>query len=228
MEFNSDEFQKLSLKVAELSSELEKQNAIRAVSTKWLVLVGSLILAGLGFTNLVQIPKEAAKAAREQVGPEIINETKQIVSNIRAQDSLAQSILANLKNSATNTIGGAGTIAFFSRPGCPDGWEEFKEGSGRFLIASGEGYAFLSKGGKKEVALSIAEMPKHTHNATSLASEKGFSKGPSTWRGGGSEGSTYVGTERDIRVSTQIQDTGEGKPHDNMPPYLALTLCRKQ
>ena len=229
MESKSDELQKLSLKVAELSSELEKQHALRAANTKWVVIVGSMILAALGFTNLIQIPREAEKAAREQVGPEIIKKAEETVSQITDKNRDAQEILDKLNVREKNAIGGSGTIAFFDRPNCPDGWEEFKEGSGRFLIASGDGYNYLSKGGQKEVALSIAQMATHSHKATGRTS-KGFTEAASTWRGGGSPGPkpTYVGNASESKVDITMEPTGEGKPHDNMPPYLTLTLCRKR
>ena len=72
MTVKDDEFQTLRLRVDQISSEFDKQGRVRAVNTKWMLTVGAVIVAALGYTNFVQLPKEAAKAAKEQVGPEIV------------------------------------------------------------------------------------------------------------------------------------------------------------
>ena len=82
METNNDEFQALRQRLDHVSSELDKQDAVRAVNTKWMVIVGAVILAALGFTSFVQLPREAARTAKEQIGPEILEEANKIVAEL--------------------------------------------------------------------------------------------------------------------------------------------------
>ncbi len=98
MELKDDEFQTLRLKVDQISSELEKQHAIRAVNTKWMVIVGSLILAALGFTSFVQVPREAANAARKAIKPEVIKEAEETLKGLKKDKKQAEDMLSGMKN----------------------------------------------------------------------------------------------------------------------------------
>lgn len=91
-----DESQTLRLRVDQISSELDKQNTVRAVNTKWMLTVGAVIVAALGYTNFVQLPREAAKAAREQVGPEIMEKANKILSNLQKTEFDAKEIRKGL------------------------------------------------------------------------------------------------------------------------------------
>ncbi|BBO84109.1 hypothetical protein DSCO28_46750 [Desulfosarcina ovata subsp. sediminis] len=83
MELKNDEFRTWQQRVDQISSELEKQNTVRVVNTKWMIIVGTVILSALGFTSFFQVPREAARAAREQVGPEIIDEANRILYGLQ-------------------------------------------------------------------------------------------------------------------------------------------------
>jgi hypothetical protein len=90
MEMKDDEFQTLRNKVDQISSELDKQNTVRVVNTKWMLIVGAVILSALGFTNFVKIPSEVDKSVtiavekavekkiNEKTGTEIISEALNI------------------------------------------------------------------------------------------------------------------------------------------------------
>ena len=52
MDMNNNEFQELRLKVDQISSELERQNIIRPLNTKWMIVVGTLIRVNLHSKNL--------------------------------------------------------------------------------------------------------------------------------------------------------------------------------
>ena len=56
MELDSNELQAPRQRVDQSSSELDKQNTVRVVNTKWMVIVGAVILSALGFTSFVQLP----------------------------------------------------------------------------------------------------------------------------------------------------------------------------
>jgi len=97
METKNDEFQALRLRLDQVSSELDKQDAVRAVNTKWMIIVGAVILAALGFTSFVQLPREAAKAARDQVGPEIIRKARMIAAELEKIEEKAQSFESKIE-----------------------------------------------------------------------------------------------------------------------------------
>jgi len=227
MELKDDEFRSLQLRVDQISSELDKQRAIGAVNTKWMLIAAAVILAALGYTSIFQLPNEAAKAAMEKIGPEVIEKAGNTMEALRQYDNEAKDILGRLRDNKATTIQ-PDTLAFFNRDNCPEGWEEFEEGSRRFLIAAGNDYPFGTSGGKEKVALAVDEMPKHKHDATTKVSGKGFKQKANTWRGGGSASGSYTGFESSIESEVAIDSKGNSKPHENMPPFLALTLCRKQ
>lgn len=74
MEIKDNEFQTLQDKVNQLSSELDKQNTVRVVNTKWMIIVGVVILSALGFTSFYKIPNEADSAAIRAVEEKIDND----------------------------------------------------------------------------------------------------------------------------------------------------------
>ena len=97
MEMKNDEFQTLRSRVDEISSELDKQDRVRAVNTKWMLTVGAVIVAALGYTNFVQLPREAAKAAEEQIGPETIEQANSILAGLEKIEGKAQSFESKIE-----------------------------------------------------------------------------------------------------------------------------------
>ena len=96
MELKNDEFQTLRLRVDKISSELDKKNTVQAVNTKWMITVGAVILASLGFTSFVQLPREASRAATEQVGIQIQDKAEKIISDLENHQTTAKIIEAEL------------------------------------------------------------------------------------------------------------------------------------
>lgn len=111
MEIQDEEFQALRLRVDKISSELDKQITVRAVNTKWMLTVGAVIVAALGYTNFYQVPHEAARAAKEKVGQEIMEKAKEILSDLQDTDIYAKEIkkelgtVSDIKKSANLPIG---------------------------------------------------------------------------------------------------------------------------
>lgn len=143
-----------------------------------------------------------------------------------------ESLESQLTNLQKNMIP-KGTVAAFDLRQCPTGWSSFDDGAGRVIIGVGEGKDLTArspweKGGKEKVALSVDEMPKHKHGATPTVKGNGFSPKGNTWKGGGSPSGAYTGHPSPIQLEVAIDDNGKSKPHENMPPFIALTLCRKQ
>lgn len=96
MEMKDDDFRTLQNKVDQISSELDKQNTVRVVNTKWMIIVGAVILSALGFTSFVQLPREANRAAKEQVGPDIKKKAEEIVLDLQSILTDAQGIKKDL------------------------------------------------------------------------------------------------------------------------------------
>lgn len=114
-------------------------------------------------------------------------------------------------------------VAYDSATGCPTGWSDFDPGSGRVVVGAGSGYAYRSTGGASEVTLGIEHMPVHSHRV-----------GPFEWgydvddNGHPARIDVDDGPPWNGDIGTlSAEETGGGEPHNNMPPYVALHLCRK-
>ena len=114
---------------------------------------------------------------------------------------------------------------------CPDGWQKYGKAEGRFVIGVGKGplaarLGTEQEGGDEKVKLIIDHMPSHAH-ATALHAadndKRGWGRGQSdkttvsaTHNVGKSDGGHFLTSER-----------GESRPHNNMPPYIALRFCKR-
>ena len=76
----------------------------------------------------------------------------------------------------------------------------------RMPVGAGDDYTLASKGGEKEVTLTVEQMPAHNHNV--LASSIG-----------GSDETVTRGTSKALGRGL-TQNAGGGQPHNNMPPYV--------
>lgn len=104
-------------------------------------------------------------------------------------------------------------------------WEQIKD---RFILAAGDTYAAGSTGGEAAHALTVEEGPKHTHVETTTDSlgikneMKGAPKGSST------PGVLLYGNFVDnCGASLRTLESGNGRPHNNMPPYLTAYIWRR-
>lgn len=117
-----------------------------------------------------------------------------------------------------------GAVMAFDLESCPSGWEPFSRAAGRTVIGVGKGQrdqndkpltqrSLGDTGGAEQHTLTIPELPKHDHGGV--------------W--GGTE--SVAGMLNSYRTHTQghkkVEAQGEGKSHNNMPPYVALLYCRK-
>ena len=102
-------------------------------------------------------------------------------------------------------------------------WEQIKD---TFLLSAGDTYEAGSTGGEATVALQVNNLPPHNHTE----------KLPPTWHfkfaSGGTNGyvsdateGAYAGTPYNSSHTTGT--TGEGKAHNNMPPYLAVYVWKR-
>lgn len=85
------------------------------------------------------------------------------------------------------------------------------------------------KGGVEQVALTLDQMPQHTHETIVHAADP-------IDRGAGSntpkksywaKGSPYATSHNEVMASdaVKIQNTGGGKPHENRQPFIGLNYC---
>lgn len=83
---------------------------------------------------------------------------------------------------------------------------------GRFALGASSARPLGATGGEESHALTEAEGPEHSHTAVG---------GNRAFLGGGGSGSpAYIGDGDSYRVNTMAA-SGEGRPHNNMPPYEA-------
>lgn len=94
-------------------------------------------------------------------------------------------------------------------------WERIRD---VFLLACGDTYTNGETGGAKEVALTKEQMPEHSHKENSYNLYN--------IAGGlvlGSGNACYA----NAHVGYYTENAGEGKPHNNMPPYLAVYVWKR-
>lgn len=122
-----------------------------------------------------------------------------------------------------------GTVAAFDLASCPDGWSEFAEGAGRTLVGVGSGEGLSSRtlketGGEESHTLTIEEMPGHRHTLPDTVIVARGQEIQLSQRASDLAYSAFVMAEPDLDYTS---DEGDGSPHNNMPPYIALYLCKK-
>ena len=102
-------------------------------------------------------------------------------------------------------------------------WERVQ---GRFLLAGGgnSGYALGSTGGETTHKLTTDEMPSHTHKPTSGTGFATFTGGAGSAHGSSSNNIYYYLTEN---TGAGTSATGGTKAHNNMPPYLTVSVWRR-
>lgn len=113
----------------------------------------------------------------------------------------------------------------------------------KFVLGAGKNYAVGAIGGKKEVTLTIAQMPSHKHD---IGDHSHYVQNY-TWRGSGGSGGRgivldlisgsysddeWVSVGERVRASGIIGTAttsivGNGESHNNMPPYYALCFIMK-
>ena len=93
-------------------------------------------------------------------------------------------------------------------------WEQIKD---TFLLACGDTYANGATGGEATHTLTIEEMPSHNHAIEMTSSGVGYQiervpfGNQSVWG----------------NSNLPIKPTGGSKPHNNMPPYLAVYIWKR-
>ena len=144
----------------------------------------------------------------------------------------------------------AGAImAFDIETGCPEGWVPYTDGLGRFIIGAtdppgdpqadnGTGTSIArfplgAKGGALAHRITTQELPAHSHGGAGLEEYH-----IANTVGAGMGSPSLTGRRKFMLILNDrfpqggdspalMSDTGGGRPHSNMPPYIALNFCRK-
>lgn len=190
------------------------------------VVVGFGAILGLGGAFLIQQSAAAIKAS--QVATELSN-----------RSSFLQSV-ANLSVPLPQ-----GAVAAFDLESCPDGWSDFVKAQRRMILGAvkGSDRPRGMQGGEEMHILTVSEIPSHQHSRGTLRMEPDGrhvhrsrnESGPNGLgaieQGGDGGGETPVGMLSAglhlHRLTGEMGAIGGGKPHNNMPPYIALYFCKK-
>lgn len=139
-------------------------------------------------------------------------------------------------------------VIAFNLPACPTGWQSYEKGAGRVIIGAGIGNkdqnnvaltkrSLESEGGEEGHTLVRAELP--AVSPKFLFQKKGewtaidsrlSSVIPCIGNGCNNKAAFTNGARKgeNSNVPMKLEELGEGKRMNIMPPFIALTLCEKQ
>ena len=123
-------------------------------------------------------------------------------------------------------------IMAFDQLECPDGWERFQAGYNRFLMVAEDASQVGQTGGNERTTLTISQMPRHRHSYDDVFySEHIYSANRYNLthiRVPGRLGSRATDYDNvGIQINRSTGFSGSGQSFSNLPPYIALTFCRK-
>lgn len=115
----------------------------------------------------------------------------------------------------------------------PDGWALCDGQNGtpdlrdKFVLGAGNLYSVGNTGGEKTHTLTVSEMPSHTHGSSGSSATI-----PIGLRSGGkdailAERCSIITDNVDVSTTVDIEYSGRGAAHNNMPPYYALCYIMK-
>lgn len=203
----------------------------------WGVISDGFLVKALGGLTKEQLAdNEIAKIIKEITSEHL--EDKAIISRFRGPEGKQGPPGKQGKEGKQGPVGDStiilsgAVVAFDHTDGCPEGWDEFKDGAGRFIVGVGrhkenddEGKPikeldYRAKEGKRQHKLTVQEMPKHDHTLV---------WGQGRGRPGQVTGSNIVpGPLNIIDLRQNTGEQGGGQPHNIMPPYIVLHLCKKK
>ena len=184
-----------------------------------------------------KVVTEAINTAQSTADGAVAKNTEQDTAIANAQ-SLAENAL-NVANGAVKTaellnkVYPVGAIYMSVNDTTPASflggtWEQLED---RFLLGCGNTYVPGLTGGEATHKLTVNEMPSHRHRVYSSSGYSGDSIGLGNSNGkymactlnGGNAG--YYDTTK--TGSNALENTGGGKAHNNMPPYLVVFMWKR-
>jgi microcystin-dependent protein len=97
-------------------------------------------------------------------------------------------------------------------------WEQIQD---RFLLAAGSSYSAGSTGGEATHTLTTNEMPSHNHTSHGISIATTGNSVNLALR------SVELGNQHTGTAVMRVNNTGGGKAHNNMPPYLAVYVWKR-
>ncbi|KZK78478.1 hypothetical protein PsW64_04117 [Pseudovibrio sp. W64] len=110
-----------------------------------------------------------------------------------------------------------GAIMAFNQAYCPEGWTPFKEGAGRFIVGASDEISFASQGGRADIPDEAA----HNHTGRTNGMDDLGQPHP---HGHDRHSDNNRNHNHAFSTSTVAAHNHGG---DNMPPYVAMTLCQR-
>lgn len=137
----------------------------------------------------------------------------------------------NNNNNEDNGNIPSGTIVMWSgnQNSIPTGWALCDGNNGtpdlrdKFIVGAGLNYNIADTGGANEIALTINEMPSHTHNVSKYAGSNVNLCGIN-----GSAKDIQYTKDSNTKACTYTSSAGSGRAHENRPPYYALAYIMKK
>src|SRR5438132_1023876 len=97
---------------------------------------------------------------------------------------------------------------------------------GRVSMHEGEGHILGERSGQESVALTIAEMPHHTHVPfSSTAAGTETSPAGKFWARDSGNNAVYSTVGGTVMHPNAISNAGGNQPHNNLAPELTLNFC---
>lgn len=106
-------------------------------------------------------------------------------------------------------------------------WEQIKD---KFLLSAGDTYSAGKTGGEATHTLTIKEMPNHNHaKITGLSGSQvlHFVSGSGNTRQQAAVITNTGNTNAAYDGEASTSYTGGGQAHNNMPPYLVVTIWKR-
>lgn len=91
-------------------------------------------------------------------------------------------------------------------------WSQLKD---RFLLGAGNTYANGNTGGAATVALTVNQMPKHSHTVYRSTETGSFF------------GLTGISPSQTTQYAVNTTEAGNSEAHNNMPPYLVVYMWKR-
>ncbi len=153
----------------------------------------------------------------------------------RVEEALAARPAAPAASGAALPSGAV--VAFDAPTRCPEGWSEFADAQSRVIVGAAFGtgfsprlgddpdggalaeYKYREHGGWERVRLTTAHLPAHEHKVAQAGADTAVDI-PGMVSGTAAAVRTAIGGD----TTTPI---GGDQPHPNMPPFLALYICKK-
>lgn len=192
--------------------------------------ISTLLVAALMSTSSIA----AGCVAALKVEKGVIDKIIQCLAEIQKEnDQLRQQVIdIQTKDGSGGVPIGAVVPFFFASPSvvreCPDGWSPLADVRGRVILGAGghtnrdesgkklREYEHADNGGEETHALTVPEMPAHSHV---------ISKGGTDTAILGTAGASWGVRKTNGPETSELE--GGGNAHNNMPPYIALYYCKK-